>query len=147
MRCNSEAMPCVIESCVARSHCNCSNTVSLFRPTRGFLESGVQGLLTKTATEDSQSSICSILAACTQISKVLVCAAEVNASAASLHESCCLTFAARVILDELAAVCSISWKGHPALTGASCKTQTYSAAVLQMEATCLILKKAMHSET
>jgi hypothetical protein len=67
---------------------------------------------------------------------MLVVAAQVNATAFSLHESCCLTFAARVILDKLAAVCSICWKGHPALTGASCKTQTDSTAVLQKDTLC-----------
>jgi len=107
----------------------------------------VQGLLTKAATEDTQGSICSILAACTQISNMSVCAAEVNATASSLHESCCLTFAARVIFDKLAAVCSISWKGHPALTGSSCKTQSYSTAVLQMEALWSVPKKTVHGDT
>lgn len=147
MRCTSEAMLYITESCVTWSHCICNNIVCLFRPSRGFLASGVQGLLTEAATEDSQSSICSILAACTQISTVLICAAQVNANASSLHESCYLTFAARVILDELAAVCRISRKGHPALTGASCKTQTYSTAVLRMEAPRSISKKVVHSET
>ncbi len=152
MRCNSEAMLCVIQSCVASSHCICSNVclfssrsniVCLFS-SRGLLELGVQGLLTKTATEDTQGSICSILAACTQTSKMSVYAAEVNATACSLHESCCLTFAATVILDKLAAVCSISWKRHPALTGASCKTQAYSTAFLQVEALCSVPKKTVH---